>query len=65
MARISSFVMIIFSTVPALAPLMGSFVMLAFAWQAIFALFILFVAISTIWMSLRIDESVPANRHTI
>ena len=62
MARISSFVMIIFSTVPALAPLMGSIVMLAFDWQAIFGLFILFVAISTIWMSLRIDESVPANR---
>ena len=55
------FVTWIFSTVPALAPLMGSIVMLAFDWQALFGLFILFVAISTIWMSLRIDESVPAN----
>ena len=39
MARISSFVMIIFSTVPALAPLLGSFVMLAFKWQAILGQF--------------------------
>jgi len=62
MARISSFVMIIFASVPALAPLLGSFVMLAFEWQAIFGLFILFVAISTIWMALRIDESMPAHK---
>jgi len=62
MARISSFVMIIFASVPALAPLLGSFVMLAFEWQAIFGLFILFVAISTIWMAVRIDESVPAHK---
>ena len=62
MARISSFVMIIFASVPALAPLLGSFVMLAFEWQAIFGLFILFVAISTIWMAVRIDESMPAHK---
>ena len=62
MARISSFVMIIFSTVPALAPLMGSFVMLAFAWQAIFGLFILFVAISTILLKRHAGspETLPA-----
>ncbi len=62
MARISSFVMIIFSTVPAFAPLLGSFVMLAFEWQAIFGLFILIVALSTTWMAVRIDESVPVNK---
>ena len=62
MARISSFVMIIFASVPALAPLLGSFVMLAFEWQAIFGLFILFVAISTIWMAVRIDESLPTHK---
>lgn len=62
MARISSFVMIIFSIVPAIAPLSGSFVMLAFDWQAIFGLFIIFVALSTFWVALRIDESVPAHR---
>ena len=36
MARISSFIMIIFALVPAIAPLLGSFVMLAFHWRAIF-----------------------------
>ncbi len=58
MARISSFIMIIFALVPAIAPLMGSFVMLVFQWRTIFFMFIAFVAISTIWMGLRIDESV-------
>ena len=62
MARISSFIMIIFALVPAIAPLLGSFVMLAFHWRAIFFMFIGFVAISTIWMGLRIDESIPTEK---
>lgn len=62
MARISSFIMIIFALVPAIAPLLGSFVMLAFHWRAIFFMFIGFVAISTIWMGLRIDESIPIEK---
>ena len=62
MARISSFIMIIFALVPAIAPLMGSFVMLVFQWRAIFFMFIAFVAISTIWMGLRIDESVTKEK---
>jgi DHA1 family bicyclomycin/chloramphenicol resistance-like MFS transporter len=36
MARISSFIMIVFALVPAVAPLLGSFVMFAFDWRAIF-----------------------------
>ena len=63
MARISSLIMIVFSIVPAIAPLLGSFVMLAFQWQAIFGMFIVFVALSTVWMGLRVDETVgPDNR---
>ena len=62
MARISSFIMIIFALVPAIAPLLGSFVMLVFHWRAIFFMFIAFVAISTIWMGLRIDESVTKEK---
>lgn len=63
MARISSLIIIVFSIVPAIAPLLGSFVMLAFQWQAIFGMFIVFVALSTVWMGLRVDETVgPDNR---
>lgn len=63
MARISSLIMIVFSIVPAIAPLLGSFVMLAFQWQAIFGMFIVFVALSTVWLGLRVDETVgPDNR---
>ena len=58
MARISSFIMIVFALVPAVAPLLGSFVMFAFDWRAIFFMFIAFVAISTIWMGLRISETI-------
>ena len=62
MARISSFIMIIFALVPAIAPLLGSFVMLAFNWRFIFLMFIAFVAVSTIWMTFRIDESVTKEK---
>jgi len=58
MARISSFIMIVFALVPAVAPLLGSFVMFAFDWRAIFFMFIAFVAISTTWMGLRINETI-------
>ena len=53
-----SFIMIVFALVPAVAPLLGSFVMFAFDWRAIFFMFIAFVAISTIWMGLRINETI-------
>ena len=62
MARISSFIMIIFALVPAIAPILGSFVMLAFNWRFIFLVFIAFVAVSTMWMAFRIDESVTKKK---
>lgn len=62
MARISSFIMIVFALVPAIAPLLGSFVMVVFEWRAIFIMFIVFVAISTLWMGLRIEETVTTER---
>ena len=56
MARISSFIMIIFSLVPAVAPLLGAGLISVFDWRAIFVTFILFVVISTIWAGIRITE---------
>ena len=57
MAKLVSFVMIIFTLVPALAPLMGAAIVIGFGWRGIFAAFILFSAISMIWMLVRLRES--------
>lgn len=62
MARITSFVMMVFTVVPALAPLMGSAV-LAFAdWRAIFLMFIAFSALAATWLMLRQPETLPPAR---
>lgn len=56
MAKLMSFVMIIFTLVPAFAPLMGAAIIAGFGWRGIFAAFILFSVISLIWMSVRLRE---------
>ena len=60
MARITSFIMIIFSIVPAVAPLMGAGLISLFDWRAIFTVFILFALVSTIWTGIRIKEPLRA-----
>ena len=60
MARITSFIMIIFSIVPAVAPLMGAGLISLFDWRAIFTVFILFALVSTIWTGIRIQEPLRA-----
>ncbi|MEP2031233.1 MAG: multidrug effflux MFS transporter [Paracoccaceae bacterium] len=56
MAKLMSFVMVIFTLAPAFAPLMGAGIIAGFGWRGIFAAFILFSLISIIWMSLRLRE---------
>ena len=60
MARITSFIMIIFSIVPAVAPLMGAGLISLFDWRAIFTVLILFALVSTIWTGIRIQEPLRA-----
>ena len=60
MARISSFIMIIFAIVPAVAPLMGASLISVFDWRSIFVVFIVFALISTIWTGIRIEEPLKA-----
>jgi DHA1 family bicyclomycin/chloramphenicol resistance-like MFS transporter len=48
--------MIIFTLVPALAPLMGAVIIAGFGWRGIFAAFIAFSVISLVWMSMRLRE---------
>lgn len=59
MARISSFVMMIFILVPALAPSAGQLVIWLTSWHGIFGAFILFALIGLSWLNLRQAETLP------
>jgi MFS transporter, DHA1 family, multidrug resistance protein len=59
MAQIMSFAMMIFTLVPAVAPLMGQGVMALAGWQAIFLSYVGFALLVTIWMHLRQPETLP------
>lgn len=66
MARILSFVMIIFTLVPAIAPTMGHYIVAAFDWHAIFVACILFSGITTTWLLIRQPETLsPENRRPL
>ena len=57
MARIMSFVMMVFALVPALAPTMGHYIVIGFGWRAVFLAFIVFCMIVTLWLLLRQPET--------
>lgn len=59
MARIISFVMMIFTLVPAVAPLMGTGVMLVAGWREIFLVCMVFSAAVNLWLFLRQPETLP------
>lgn len=60
MARVMSFVMMVFTLVPAVAPLMGQGVIHLAGWQAIFLVYILFAIVVMAWLGLRQPETLPA-----
>lgn len=59
MARLISFVMMVFTLVPAVAPLFGAFIIAGFGWRGIFVAFVLFAVISMTWFMLRQAETLP------
>ena len=59
MARIISFVMMAFMIVPALAPMMGEWVILIGDWRMIFYVFMLFALAGAAWLHLRQPETLP------
>ncbi|SDI45886.1 multidrug effflux MFS transporter [Aliiruegeria lutimaris] len=59
MARMMSFIMLVFTLVPAIAPTLGAGVIWLAGWHAVFIAFILFAMISTLWLSLRQPETLP------
>jgi DHA1 family bicyclomycin/chloramphenicol resistance-like MFS transporter len=59
MAQIVSFAMMIFTLVPAMAPLLGSGIIAAFGWRAIFLAFMVFSALAVLWLLVRQPETLP------
>ncbi len=57
MARIMSFAMMIFTLVPALAPLAGQGIIALTGWRGIFLAFLVFAVVATSWLSLRQPET--------
>lgn len=66
MARIMSFVMMIFTVVPAIAPLMGQGIIAIADWHAIFLAYIAFSGLTMLWLGLRQPETLlPENRRSL
>jgi DHA1 family bicyclomycin/chloramphenicol resistance-like MFS transporter len=57
MARVMSFVMMVFMIVPALAPMIGVWIIGFAGWRAVFLAFILFGLVAFLWVALRQDET--------
>ena len=62
MARITSFIMIVFTLVPVIAPSMGAAIGWAFGWRAIFLSFAVFSVVSITWLLVRLPETLTAER---
>ena len=59
MARILSFVMAVFITVPMVAPAMGQGILLVADWRAIFVALFIVAAIAGLWLLIRQPETLP------
>ncbi len=57
MARIMSFVMMIFTLAPAVAPSLGALVLTVADWHAIFWMLVVFAAVSATWLAVRQPET--------
>ncbi|WP_371224191.1 multidrug effflux MFS transporter [Roseovarius sp. 2305UL8-3] len=62
MARINSIILMVFTLVPAIAPLLGSYIIALAGWRGIFASLMLFSFASAFWLALRVAEPLPPGR---
>lgn len=60
MARVMSFVMMVFMIVPALAPMIGQGIIVLSSWRGIFLAFMLFGLVALVWVSVRQPETLAA-----
>ena len=63
MARTLSLVMMIFTLIPGVAPLLGEFVAYMAGWRAIFLVFMGVAALVWVWFFLQQPETLPADKH--
>lgn len=59
MARITSFVMMIFILIPAVAPSIGAGVIYFVGWRGVFGSFVLLALVGSLWLNLRQAETLP------
>ncbi len=63
MAQVMSFVMMVFTLVPAFAPSMGAGIIYLVGWRGLFGAFVVFAIINSLWFGLRQPETLlPENR---
>jgi len=63
MAQVMSFVMMVFTLVPAFAPSMGAGLIYLVGWRGLFGAFVVFAIINSLWFGLRQPETLaPENR---
>lgn len=61
MARMMSFVMLVFTTIPAIAPTLGAGIIALVGWRGVFGAFVLFSLMSASWLWVRQPETLPAH----
>jgi DHA1 family bicyclomycin/chloramphenicol resistance-like MFS transporter len=59
MARVMSFIMMVFILVPMLAPIFGQSILFWFSWQHIFSSFLIFGLLTGLWFFIRQPETLP------
>ncbi len=64
MARIMSFVMMVFIMIPAAAPAIGQAIQMFYGWRAIFGSFFVIACIGLVWFWRRQDETLPVSART-
>lgn len=62
MARIMSFVMMVFTLVPAVAPLVGAGIIAIAGWREIFLAYVFFAGLTSFWLWARQPETLPVAR---
>ncbi|WP_246054928.1 multidrug effflux MFS transporter [Paracoccus gahaiensis] len=62
MARITSFVMMIFIMIPAVAPTLGAGIIAISSWHGVFLAFIAFAVVGALWLNIRQVETLPRDK---
>jgi DHA1 family bicyclomycin/chloramphenicol resistance-like MFS transporter len=62
MAQVMSLVMMIFVTVPAVAPSLGQGILLFASWRAIFLMYVVYAVLVAVWITFRLAETLPPEK---